>query len=172
MYRAIVRRRVRRAWQKLNARDVEYVLGMFASTFTHRFVGQNALGGVRHTIDSQRSWFERLFRLLPDIEFTVEDVLVAGWPWRTRAVALLSTQGTSAGVPFRNEFAQTIWLRWGRITYVKVVEDTEKMAEILGRLAESGVGEVSAEQISDEGNPAGRDARSATDPPPPGRTTP
>jgi ketosteroid isomerase-like protein len=149
MYRAIVASRVRKAWGRLNDRDVEFVLAMFAPSFTHRFVGANAMGGVRTSLESQRRWFERLFRLLPDIEFTVEDVLVAGWPWRTRVAALLTTKGTAAGTPFRNEFAQTIELRWGRITKINVVEDTEKMGEILGRLAASGVEEAAAEQIAD-----------------------
>jgi predicted ester cyclase len=54
------------------------VLDAFAPEFTHRFVGDNAMGGVRTTIDSQRRWFQRLFRLLPDIRFTVDDVIVQG----------------------------------------------------------------------------------------------
>lgn len=149
MYRAIVARRVRTAWRHLNDRDIDYVLGMFAPAFTHRFVGANALGGTRNSLASQRRWFERLFRLLADIEFTVQDVLVGGWPWRTRVIALLTTKGTTGGIPFRNEFAQTIELRWGRITRVNVVEDTETMAEILGRLAASGVEEATAPPIAD-----------------------
>ncbi|MQY03580.1 nuclear transport factor 2 family protein [Actinomadura macrotermitis] len=149
MYKAIVARRVRTAWDHLNDRDIEYVLTMFAPSFTHRFAGENAMGGTRDRIDSQRRWFERLFRLLADIRFTVDDVLVGGWPWRTRVVALLRTSGTAAGQPFRNEFAQTIELRWGRITRVNVVEDTEKMAEIMGRLIAGGVEEAAAAPISD-----------------------
>ncbi|MER6006745.1 nuclear transport factor 2 family protein [Nonomuraea angiospora] len=153
MYNAIVARRVRTAWSHLNDRDIEFVLRMFAPTFTHRFVGQNAMGGVRDNIDSRRRWFERLFRLLTDIRFTVDDVLVKGWPWRTRVVALLRTSGTVAGHPFNNEFAQTIELRWGQITRVNVVEDTEKMATILGHLIECGVEEASAPQITDRPDP-------------------
>ena len=92
MYRAIVAHRVRAAWRHLNDRDIDFVLAMLATSFTHRFVGENAMGGVRNSLDSQRRWFERLFRLLADIEFTVEDVLAGGWPWRTRVVALLTTK--------------------------------------------------------------------------------
>lgn len=149
MYRAIVAHRVRTAWKHLNERDAEFVLKMFAPSFTHRFVGDNAMGGVRRRLETQRAWFARLFRVLPDIEFTVRDVLVGGWPWRTRVVALLTTKGTTGGEPFRNEFAQTIELRWGRITYVNVVEDTEKMAAVLARAAASGVEEANAAQITD-----------------------
>jgi ketosteroid isomerase-like protein len=151
MYRAIVAQRVRTAWRHLNDRDIEFVLAMFARSFTHRFVGANAMGGVRNSLESQRLWFQRLFRLLPDIEFTVHDVLVAGWPWRTRAVVLVTTRGSSAGIEFENEFAQTIDLRWGKITHINVIEDTEKMGEVLGRLAASGVDEAVAPPITDPG---------------------
>ncbi|MGV9777430.1 nuclear transport factor 2 family protein [Streptosporangium sp. NPDC003464] len=160
MYSTIVARRVRTAWNHLNDRDIESVLRMFAPTFTHRFAGENAMGGVRDNIDSQRRWFERLFRLLTDIRFTVDDVLVKGWPWRTRVVALVRTSGTAAGHPFRNEFAQTIELRWGQITRVNVVEDTEKMATIIGHLIESGVEEAGAPQIRDRPDPRDLDSRS------------
>lgn len=147
----IVAQRVRTAWKHLNDRDAEFVLKTFAPSFTHRFVGDNAMGGVRHKLETQRAWFARLFRVLPDIEFTVQDVLVGGWPWRTRVVALLTTKGTAGGEPFANEFAQTIELRWGRITRVNVVEDTEKMAKVLEAQAASGVDEAMAEQITDPG---------------------
>ena len=63
-----------------------------------------------------KGWFERLFELFPGIRFEVEDVLVKGWPWRTRAVALVDVATAVAGEPYRNEVAQTIQLRWGRIT--------------------------------------------------------
>lgn len=149
MYRTIVAHRIRTAWARLNDRDYEYVLDMFAPEFTHRFVGDHAMGGVRTMIDSQRRWFQRLFRLLPDIVFTVDDVVVQGGPWRTRSVALVRTSLTAGGETFRNEFAQTLEIRWGRVTRVNVVEDTEKMARILSRIADSGNDEAAAPQIAD-----------------------
>jgi ketosteroid isomerase-like protein len=82
MYRAIVARRVRTAWEQLARGDYEYVLGQLAPAFRHSFAGDHALGGERSSRDAQRAWFERVFRLLPGIEFTVQDVLVRGWPWR------------------------------------------------------------------------------------------
>jgi ketosteroid isomerase-like protein len=149
MYRTIVAHRIRTAWAHLDDRDYEYVLDMFAPEFTHRFVGDNAMGGARTSIDSQRQWFQRLFRLLPDILFTVDDVIVQGWPWRTRAVALVRTRLTAGGETFQNEFAQTLDIRWGRVTRVNVLEDTEKMARILSRIADSGNEEAAAIQIVD-----------------------
>jgi ketosteroid isomerase-like protein len=161
IYEWIVARRIRTAWGRLNARDYEYVLRMFALRFTHRFVGDNAMGGTRSSTGSQRRWFERLFRLLPDIKFTVDDVLVRGWPWKTRAIVLVRTNLTAGGVAFQNEFAQTIDLRWGRITMVNVVEDTQKMSRILERVAGGGIAEANAPPI-DDGSMSSRHAALGT----------
>lgn len=173
MYRAIVARRVRKAWQHLVQGDYEYVLEQLAPAFTHSFAGEHALGGVRSTREVQRAWFGRLFRLLPGIDFGVEDVLVRGWPWRTRAVALIRVRATVAGRPYDNEIAQTIDLRWGRITRVHNLEDTQRLADALERLAETGLDEARAEPIGDRPHmPSAtrRASRESRRPPPRART--
>jgi ketosteroid isomerase-like protein len=148
MYRAIVARRVRIAWEHLARGDYGYVLDQFGPQFTHSFAGDHALGGERSSVVAQRAWFERLFRLLPGIEFRVDDVLVRGWPWRTRAVSLIRVRATVAGQPYENEVAQTIDLRWGRITRIHNLEDTQKLAATLERLAASGLEDALAEPIT------------------------
>jgi ketosteroid isomerase-like protein len=147
MYRAIVARRVRTAWEHLARGDYEHVLGQLAPAFTHSFAGDHALGGERSSRDAQRAWFERVFRLLPGIEFTVEDVLVRGWPWRTRAVALIGVRADLDGQPYENEVNQTIDLRWGRITAIHNLEDTQRLAAALERLATGGLDEARAAPI-------------------------
>jgi ketosteroid isomerase-like protein len=148
MYRTIVARRVRTAWDRLGRGDYEYVLDQFAPAFTHSFAGEHSLGGERTSRDAQRAWFERLFRLLPGVTFTVEDVLVRGWPWRTRAVALIRISAAVVDQPYENEVAQTIELRWGRITRIHNLEDTQKLADALERLAQTGLEEARAEPIT------------------------
>jgi ketosteroid isomerase-like protein len=148
MYKAIVARRVTTAWEHLARGDYGYVLEQFAPTFTHSFAGEHALGGERSSRDTQRAWFERLFRLLPGIDFRVHDVLVRGWPWRTRAVALVRVRAAVADQPYENEVAQTIDLRWGRITRIHNLEDTQKLAAALERLAKTGLDEAQAEPIT------------------------
>lgn len=149
MYKVIVARRLRRAWQHLARGDYNYVLDGFATSFAHSFAGDHALGGERHGRKAQRAWFERLFRLLPGAEFTLEDVLVRGWPWRTRVIALLSVRATVAGHPYDNELVQTIDLRWGRITRIHTLEDTQKLAGALARLAAAGTAEAHTAPIVD-----------------------
>jgi ketosteroid isomerase-like protein len=149
MYRMIVARRVRRAWKRLEARDWRFVLDQFGPEFSYRFAGDHAMGGTRHTQESMAAWFQRVFRLFPDIHFTVEDVLVAGWPWRTRAVALVSVEATVDGTPYRNEVTQAIEIRWGRIVRLSNLEDTQKLARALSELREGGLEEAAAAPIVD-----------------------
>lgn len=160
MYRAIVARRIRTAWEHLARSDYAYVLDQLAPTFTHSFAGEHALGGERRSRDAQRAWFGRLFRLLPGVAFSIEDVLVRGWPWRTRAVALIRVQATVAGQPYENEVAQTIDIRWGRIIRIHNLEDTQTLAGALERIAAAGLDEARAEAITDR-EPAGTPALTA-----------
>ncbi len=149
MYRTIVAAQVRKAWRHINARDHMYVVDGFADEFTYRFVGDHALGGVRHTKEAMDRWFQRVFTLVGDCRFEVQDVLVKGWPWRTRAVVLLRVTGQLAGEPYSNDVAQTIDLRWAKITAVTTLEDTQKLERLLDRLAATGIEEAHAPPIED-----------------------
>lgn len=146
MYRWIVGRKVRKAWGHVDAREVAPLLDGFAATFEYRFVGDHALSGVWTTRPTMEAFFARLFRLFPDARFTVEDVLVRGWPWDTRAVALVRVDAPG---DYRNEVAQTIDIRWGRIVAVTTLEDTKKLSDALVALAATGVGEAAAPPITD-----------------------
>jgi ketosteroid isomerase-like protein len=153
MYRAIVASRIRRAWRHVDQGDYAHVLDQLAPQFIHRFAGDHALAGTRHHLEAARAWYQRLYRLLPGIRFEVTDVLVGGWPWRTRAVALVGVHATVAGAPYENELAQVVDLRWGRITGLSMHEDTQKLADALARLHAAGVPEAAAPPIQDPGVP-------------------
>ena len=149
MYRKIVEANVRKAWRRLAGGDYDYVLDQFANDFEYSFAGDHALGGTRHSREAMAGWFERLFELFPGIRFELTDVLVKGWPWRTKAVALVGISTNVAGEPYRNEVAQTIELRWGRITRIRTLEDTQKLDRALRRLAEAGVPQAELAAIED-----------------------
>jgi ketosteroid isomerase-like protein len=153
MYRMIVAHQVRKAWSHLQRGDWPFIVDSLADDFTYRFVGDTAIGGTRHTKAAMAEWFERLFRLFPDLRFEVRDVLVAGWPWRTRAVVLVGIQATVEGEPYENELAQRLEIRWGKITRVTNLEDTQKLERALARIEAGGVEEAGAAPI-DESVPA------------------
>jgi len=155
MYRMIVARKIRTSWREVQQRNPAAVVDQFASSFEYRFVGEHALGGVRRTRASQLAWFERLFRVFPSIEFAVRDVIVTGPPWRTRAAVLLDVRipgerGYTEDEPvWTNEVMQTVELRWGRITRIVTMTDTQREVALLTRLAQAGMAEAQAAPIED-----------------------
>ena len=95
MYHAIVRRRIRRLFDAINRGDAEPVLRAFAPRFEHAFLGDHALGGSRQTLPATRRWYERLYRLLPDIHFDLRIIAVSGGPWNT--VVVVDWEETNSG---------------------------------------------------------------------------
>jgi ketosteroid isomerase-like protein len=122
-----------------------------APTFTYRFYGEHALGGERHTAAALRLWWQRVFELMPGIAFQVDDVLVVGWPWATRAAVRLSLDvGMADGSRYQNVVMQFLTIRWGKITEIRTLEDTLLLKTALDRLAAQGVPQAHAAAITDE----------------------
>jgi ketosteroid isomerase-like protein len=151
MYHAIVEKRVRTLFDAVNRGDAEPVLCSFSQRFEHLFLGENhALSGSRHTLALTRAWYERLYRLLPDIEFEVFRVWVSGAPWNTTVVAeWKETNSGTDGVRTSNCGIHFLRLRWGRVTQLIICPDTVGLKATLDRLAKSGNPEAHAPPIVD-----------------------
>lgn len=150
MYHAIVRRKLHKVFADLNRGSYEGVLSQLAPQFEHVFFGPHALGGVRHTAEAYRLWFERLFRLFPDIQFEVKNVIVNGWPWNTlAAVEWVDQVKTRDGMLHHNAGVHIIRFRWARVVEIRIYHDTHKLAEICGRQGAHGLEEALAPQIAD-----------------------
>ena len=63
----------RRAWELFNAQDMDEMLANLADDY----VNHNALPGTASGPEGQREVNERLWSAFPDLEFEVEDLLVA-----------------------------------------------------------------------------------------------
>lgn len=136
MYRAIVARRVRATFSALSRGDIAAVQDGFAASFTYVFYGDHALGGQRHRVDTMAAWWQRVFTLFPKVTFTPQDVLVGGPPWRTTVITNVTIQAQAAdGTPYTNAMMQLIRLRWGRVTEIRTLEDTQRLVAELDRLA-------------------------------------
>ena len=150
MYATIVSRTIRSSWASLNHGDYGAVIRQLAPEFRYEFFGNHALGGVRHTRAALEHFFERLFRLFPGAQFTVSDVLVKGTPWNTTAVALVEIRASlPGGQTYTNQITQTVRIRWGRITEIRTLEDTQKLVETLRTLRDAGLEEAGASPIQD-----------------------
>jgi ketosteroid isomerase-like protein len=153
VYRAIVgavaRGRYRAGLAALERGDLDLLLAEFNEEFEFSFSGDSPLGAHLHTRRALRSWFERLRRLLPQPRFEIHEVLVEGWPWDLRLAIRASITSTVLGEPYRNDFAQFLYLRWMKVTKDIVIEDTQRWERACRRLAESGVAEAGALPITD-----------------------
>lgn len=148
MYRAIVGMTVRRTWSQLAGRNPDAVLRQLAPRFEHSFAGDHALGGTRYTRSSIAAWFDRLFTLFPNLQLSVRDVLVAGWPWKTRVVVVVDV--THREPDYRNVVVQRLQLKWGRVEQiVEFLEDPRALAVVLRQRAEDGIAEAFAPPIAD-----------------------
>jgi ketosteroid isomerase-like protein len=150
MYHAIVRRRIKQLFDTVNQGNAQPVLRQFARRFEHTFLGDHALSGTRRTMAATRHWYERLYRLLPDIRFDLREIAVSGGPRNTIVVAIWDeTNSGTDGVRTYNHGCHIVNLSWGRMTRLVICPDTVAIKATLDRLALSGNQEAEATPIID-----------------------
>lgn len=141
MYRLIVRHVVRRAFRRIRPETIDGVLGAFTDESLFTFYGNHALGGR----DAVRDFFDRTFRLFPDIRLEPMTVVASGPPWDTVAATRFELRATLPdGATYRNEGMQFLRLRWGRVVEDRLYEDTQRLVRALDHLAELGHEEAHA----------------------------
>jgi hypothetical protein len=152
MYHAIVRRKLRQAFDEINAGRYDGVVAQFAHEHRHVMPGRHALAGERRTPASTARWYERLQRLLPGLVFEVRSIAVAGPPWRTVATVCWDDRfHLPDGTRGRNFGVHEFELRWGRVRSLVIHCDTDRLQRYLNHLCEAGVAEAKAAPISDVG---------------------
>jgi ketosteroid isomerase-like protein len=150
IYRRIVERRLRRAFDALNRGDHAPVIAAFGTPMEHVFFGQHALGGSRHAMSSIVPWYARLKAVLPDLRFDIESVVVRGMPWDTVALVEWRDQfslrdGTRRG----NQGVHALRLKWGKVVSLRVYCDTQVLAAALRVQQELGVPDAGLPPIVD-----------------------
>jgi ketosteroid isomerase-like protein len=148
MYHAIVRRRVEALFAAVSAGNARPVLDSFAPRFEHFFLGDHALGGSRASLEKTRLWYDRLYRLLPDIRFDLRAIRISGPPWNTLvAVDWVETNSGTDGVRTSTAGVHVARMAWGKMTYLGIYPDTTGLVKTLERLSRAGVAEATAEKI-------------------------
>jgi ketosteroid isomerase-like protein len=149
MYKTIARRKARTTFEALSRGDWQEAIEDVAPDVHHVFPGDNAIGGERHSKEAMERWFERVYRLIPELTFEIKNVAVKGPPWDMMVAVEWTDRGRAAdGIPYENEGAHWIRLRGGKATYIHAFLDTEKVTAICERLAADGVEEAAAEPIT------------------------
>ena len=137
MYKSIVRRTIRNGFRALSIGDYEQVIRKVHPQVVFSFAGPAPLGGELIGIEAVRAWFQRLFSYFPGIQFTVQNVIVQGWPWNTLVATRLAIAAPrSDGSVYQNEAMQFLRLRWGKVVEDRLHEDTYKLViELQKRLS-------------------------------------
>jgi ketosteroid isomerase-like protein len=150
MYHALVRRRVRRAFEQIGEDGWRAALRNASEAIHHSFAGRHALGGERHSRQVLEQWFERVERLFPGMTFEVRHVASVGWPWSTWVAVEWTNRATAAdGEPYFNHGTHWAHVRWGTLTRLHGFPDTQHVEEACRRMAASGIEEAAAEPIED-----------------------
>jgi ketosteroid isomerase-like protein len=124
----LVKRMIRRSLAAHRRGDVEALLRTYARDVRFHFPGQSSFAADLEGVDAVRPWLQRFHRL--GIEIDVDEILVAGWPWNTRAALHFTDRFRAPGGAVIYENSGFIYAKsaWGKIREYEVVEDTEKVA--------------------------------------------
>jgi ketosteroid isomerase-like protein len=157
MYHLLVAHRVRLMWKAANAADLDTVLADFAPTFEYTsLAGDTPLSAECTTLDELTEHFVTAALTFPGTVFDVDSVLVNGWPWFTRVVAVVDvTAPLPDGSRYVNQMVQYVHLRWGKVVRVRALLDVQKLEDALARVGvdnsapatTSSVGAVGAEPL-------------------------
>jgi ketosteroid isomerase-like protein len=149
MYHALVKRIAAKNFELINTKGHAELLASCTPDITHRFGGDHALGGQRHTRDALGKWLDRLGRLVPSLHLTITDMWVKGWPWNTTVVIRWTGTATFPdGSPYHQHGVHIVTLRWGKVTAIDANEDSQAVTELMAALAATGVTEATAAPIT------------------------
>jgi ketosteroid isomerase-like protein len=150
MYHSLVKSKVRSTFGQISAGQWEPMIKAMAPRFTYIFYGNSALSGERHSVEAVRQWWQRSFRLMPSATFDVLDVIVSGGPWNTSIATAVAVHATLAdGSSYDNVFNQFMHMKWGRVTEIRTLENTEVLQQAMDLLAAAGYAEAHAAPIGD-----------------------
>lgn len=151
IYRSIVERQLRGAFEALNRGDHAPVLAAFGAPVEHVFFGDHALGGSRHAIGSIVPWYQRLRTVLPDLHFDIQSIAVRGLPWNT--VAMVEWRDRFSlrdGSRRSNQGVHVLRIKWGKVVSLRVYCDTQVVALALSDLHAQGVLDAGLPPIDDQ----------------------
>ncbi|MBC7936704.1 MAG: nuclear transport factor 2 family protein [Rhizobacter sp.] len=150
MYHYIIKEKLKDIFESLNRGDYEALLKNVSPQITHSFSGSHPIGGTRHTIESMRRWFKRLYIITPQIHFTIKKLIVSGFPWNTTAAIEWEDKATPAnGEQYINKGVHVIKMKWGKAVYIHGYFDTQLFNDLCKRLAATGLKEASETPITD-----------------------
>jgi ketosteroid isomerase-like protein len=127
MYHWLVDKQVRKVMARSRTGDMAPTLALWADDGHFEFPGRSSWTADLHTKAEIGAWYDRFARAGLQIE--PEEVLVKGWPWRTTVcIHFTDTAASPTGeVVYENHGVIVARMRWGKIRWGTVYEDTQKV---------------------------------------------
>ena len=140
MFGYIVKLMIRRALRRHQSGDVEALLRSYADDVRFVFPGNNSWAGEFRGKEAVASWLRRFHEA--GLKVQPHEIVVGGPPWNTTVCVRITDRATDAGgnVIYENRAVLFGKIRWGKITFYEVYEDTERVAALDGHLADRQLG--------------------------------
>jgi ketosteroid isomerase-like protein len=128
---------IRRALRHHQAGNVDALLKFYAKDVRFVFPGNNSWAGDFHGKEAIAAWLQRFHRAGLKIE--PHEVVVGGPPWNMTVFARITdyAEDSSGQVIYHNRAVLFGKVRWGKIVFYEVYEDTEKVIALDGYLAKT-----------------------------------
>jgi len=143
MYHMIMRSKVRDVFNALNHGNYEPVFASLAPKFEHWFIGEHALSSLRISLPMTRAWYERLYRIFPNIHFDLKNIVVQGTPWDTTiTVEWDDSYILLNGEKRSNLGVHIIHFKWFKADSIRIYCDTKLLLDNLAIQAQGGIKDV------------------------------
>lgn len=135
MYKAAVRRMIRRSEQDLRAGDPGPTLERFADEAVLVFPGRSSWAGRYRGKQAIEGFLRRFLGV--GLAGETHDILVNGPPWRMRVCVLFTDHASDAdgNVVYENRAVLFAKARWGKIVYQEDFLDTQRVESFDAYLA-------------------------------------
>jgi ketosteroid isomerase-like protein len=149
MYQLIFKQQVAKGFQNISHANFDEVLKLFAPDIHFTFVGDHALGGSWRDRNIVKQWFDRVHRLLPDLQLRPLHIQVSGWPWDVTAITQFEVRAALPdGSLYRNQGIQILRIQLGKIVEDYLIEDTQLLVAALDQITQSGNTEALATRLA------------------------
>jgi hypothetical protein len=134
----VVKLIIRQALRHRQTGNVDALLKFYAKNVRFVFPGKNSCAGEFEDNEAVGAWLRRFHQAGLKIE--PHEIVVGGPPWNMAICVRIAdhSKGLNGNVVYRNRAVLFGKVRWGKIVFYKVYEDTEKLKALDEYLARQG----------------------------------
>jgi ketosteroid isomerase-like protein len=138
MYRWLIDRQVRKVMASSRSGDMAPSLAMWADDAHFEFPGESSWTADLHDKAAIGAWYDRF--AAAGLQIEPDEILTKGGPWGTTICVHFTDRAHDAdgAVIYENHGVLYFKMRWGKIVYGIVYEDTQKVAAFDEYLARAG----------------------------------